>query len=523
MAGINFALRRHDVAAKPASLLYQLEIVNRSTTQKLEEPALHTHCRSSTGVRCRSIHAYPGYSRGLSTKKRAYRVQKLTPAHTPCRPLNPTREPNGQLRLQPRMVLLTSSAISGLISSVVVCIFTFLLFLSGYVLQQQSVRSLQEALRRPPEPKPRPTLPPAFHTAATTVEAWQGIPATGIPTTVMEPVDVVVTAVEISAAIDGQLDVQVGAVDFDQDQDIMQTRIDRDRALQIPVDSPAQTLPLPSPLDESRARLPSSSENGDNSPPQTPRGQSTAYILSLLDTKSLCSALLFSKHHTQHTNLPAHSRPSIILLYPSTWETYPDPSSISALTLLRSAIDSPLKAFGHLILHPVQISVIWSGPGMLEGQLLAELQRGRFTYDRMLYLRLPGLAVDIPTLDAALSTSDLRRSWSPLSSVLPSSSHGTSGGTISPPVLLVSPTKGLLAPRSGLRHLTMSVSTSHANHHENEMEVEAKAASKGSAWVLFDEAELEHRRNEKEWYGGLVERFERGRREVCLDSGLLEG
>jgi len=47
------------------------------------------------------------------------------------------------------MVLLTSSTVSVVLSSGVVCMFTFLLFLSGYVLQQQSVRSIQDALRNP--------------------------------------------------------------------------------------------------------------------------------------------------------------------------------------------------------------------------------------------------------------------------------------------------------------------------------------------------------------------------------------
>ena len=52
------------------------------------------------------------------------------------------------------MVLLTSSTVSVILSSSVVCMFTFFLFLSGYVLQQQSVRNIQVALqpRSPPPP-----------------------------------------------------------------------------------------------------------------------------------------------------------------------------------------------------------------------------------------------------------------------------------------------------------------------------------------------------------------------------------
>lgn len=47
------------------------------------------------------------------------------------------------------MVLLTPSTVSSIISMGVIFIFTFLLFLSGYVLQQQSVRNIQQALKPP--------------------------------------------------------------------------------------------------------------------------------------------------------------------------------------------------------------------------------------------------------------------------------------------------------------------------------------------------------------------------------------
>lgn len=52
------------------------------------------------------------------------------------------------------MVLLTSSTVSAIVSIGVIAIFTILLFLSGYVLQQQSVKNIQHALRPPSEPAP---------------------------------------------------------------------------------------------------------------------------------------------------------------------------------------------------------------------------------------------------------------------------------------------------------------------------------------------------------------------------------
>ncbi|KAJ5104555.1 hypothetical protein NUU61_001902 [Penicillium alfredii] len=51
------------------------------------------------------------------------------------------------------MVLVTSSTVSAVVSVGVICIFTLLLFLSGYVLQQQSVKNIQYALR-PPDQRP---------------------------------------------------------------------------------------------------------------------------------------------------------------------------------------------------------------------------------------------------------------------------------------------------------------------------------------------------------------------------------
>jgi len=50
------------------------------------------------------------------------------------------------------MVLLTSGQVSVAISSVVIFLFTFALFLSGYVLQQQTVRDIRRAIKPPDVP-----------------------------------------------------------------------------------------------------------------------------------------------------------------------------------------------------------------------------------------------------------------------------------------------------------------------------------------------------------------------------------
>ncbi|QDS75010.1 hypothetical protein FKW77_005699 [Venturia effusa] len=56
-------------------------------------------------------------------------------------------------------MLLTSSQVQVVVSSGIVCIFTLLLFLSGYVVQQRSVAQLQIAIR-PRAPSPRHQPPP---------------------------------------------------------------------------------------------------------------------------------------------------------------------------------------------------------------------------------------------------------------------------------------------------------------------------------------------------------------------------
>lgn len=53
------------------------------------------------------------------------------------------------------MVLLTSSTVSVILSTGVISVFTILLFLSGYTIQQRSVRNIQHALRPAVSPDPK--------------------------------------------------------------------------------------------------------------------------------------------------------------------------------------------------------------------------------------------------------------------------------------------------------------------------------------------------------------------------------
>ncbi|OIW31102.1 hypothetical protein CONLIGDRAFT_631000 [Coniochaeta ligniaria NRRL 30616] len=64
-------------------------------------------------------------------------------------------------------MLLTSSQVSIAASSSVVLVFTSALFLSGYAIQQRTLRDLREAIKPSPRPKPQIFLPDRFRTSTT--------------------------------------------------------------------------------------------------------------------------------------------------------------------------------------------------------------------------------------------------------------------------------------------------------------------------------------------------------------------
>jgi hypothetical protein len=361
------------------------------------------------------------------------------------------------------MVLLTSSAVSVAISGGIICIFTFLLFLSGYVLQQQSVRSLQEALRRPPEPKPTPTLPAKF-------QNLDNVTNTVLPKQIEQ---IVVAAVE---------------------------------GLQEPVKTDQGDKPATRAGDEEEGKTRHEEDHETSTSsmmdrPESHMTESLAYILSLPNPSDICSAVLFAKWQRQFTGL--QSLPTIMFLYPTTWETMPTPKHISALTLMRDVQDEYSLTY-----LPVDINSARAGVAV-NAQLLGELQRRRWDFDRAMYLKSPGLALDTTALDRALAMSSVRTSWAPLSA---------SAGQ-DPELLLYSRRKGLMMARGDMRSLTVSAVTSHEDR--DAKEIDADAAAKNAAYVLFDKEDLGHRRKEKQWHGGVFERFERERSNVCNDRGLL--
>lgn len=225
--------------------------------------------------------------------------------------------------------------------------------------------------------------------------------------------------------------------------------------------------------------------------------QRLAYIFALLEPSDLCSTLLFAKQQRSSTRLAAD--PSIVLLYPSTWETERSAVHTLVLSFMRDVQD-----LYDLIYHPVQIHSGYD----VNALLLGELQWGRWEYDQALYLRSPGMILDGNALDAALS-STTRMSWVPLN---PSAGDN-------PDVLLVTP-RGLQSPRREMRKLAVPAIFGHTSMHQDE--VYAEDMGKQAAYVLFDEGHLDGDRDDNAWYGDLAHKFDRGIRTVCAGSGLLD-
>ncbi|OAL40291.1 hypothetical protein AYO20_00027 [Fonsecaea nubica] len=350
------------------------------------------------------------------------------------------------------MVLLTSSTVSVIISSGVVCTFTFLLFLSGYVLQQQSVRSIQEAIRRPPERRPVPTLPPQFrHEENDSVPRVLENPEDGLQSVVI-----------------------VGA---DQNSD----------TVQVPVINQDQNEAT---LDSSPDLFKSASSD------ETPL-QRLAYMFALLEPHHLCSALLFAKQQRSSSRLS--KEPSIILLYPSTWETESSPLYTSTLSFMRD-----VQELYSLIYHPVRIYDAWD----VRSQLLGELQWGRWEYDQALFLRSPGMVLNSQALDAALASSDTRKTWTPLN---PSSGDD-------PELLLITP-GGLQSPRRETKKLVHSLSANIPDTSDNAEHI--GGSDHEPAYVLLDSRAVNDEENDMR-NDEIRRKFAKGTSNVCGGSGLLE-
>lgn len=398
------------------------------------------------------------------------------------------------------MVLLTSSAISVAISSGVVFLFTFLLFLSGYALQQQTVKSLQEALQAPVEVRVR--VQPRVETRFDTAEDVLAAVAEGNGVEVEPPINsdgeirLKGTTVEIVPEISPQEESMpiAGEAQEPTPQQLWHAHVDGESDQPSDVSTEIKIDPVHYADDGFDMRL--------------------AYVLSLPTPADLCSAILFTKWHRQFSSYPK-SQFNIIFLYPSDWETSSKPVYKEALELLIQS-----EHLYSVLLHPVQISKVWTGIDV-ESQLLGELARNPWTYDRVLYLRSPGMLLDTTLLDETIvssytNTNIIKTQWTKLRP--PARRAGASA--LHPDILLFAQGRGLMTPTGDkAKRTTARAKTRHENRHLDEMKDEYLARE--AAYILFDENELEHRRSEKIRHDGLFERFEREREIVCDGTTLL--
>lgn len=241
-----------------------------------------------------------------------------------------------------------------------------------------------------------------------------------------------------------------------------------------------------------------------------------AYVLSLPNPSDLCSALLFTKQHRESSIYPA-SQFNIIYLYPHSWETSTKQVHRDALSLLIQA-----EHTHSVLLHPVQISKVWSGIDV-ESQLLSELARNPWIYDRVMYLRLPGILVDTGRLDNTLVSSYLtpkivKEQWTKLRA--PVRRGAAAAEALRPDVLLFAQGRGLMVPTSEDAKSVTARATQ--NPEERQIgQIEEESLDKDAAFVLFEEDMLKRRRTSGDNPDDLFARFERERQRVCEGTLLL--
>jgi hypothetical protein len=381
-------------------------------------------------------------------------------------------------------------------------------------MQQQTVKSLQGALHAPPIPKPTPTLPPQFQKPTadwvTPVVAVAAVTTEGaepeVEDEIAEPIAgdsaglVQTTGSNPSSAEGGAAILRETASNPDMESPSTSAEVMEVAVQNQPVATTATSLP-------STDMASSASPSELSEPTASAIPLRLAYVLAVAKPSQICSALLFFRQHSQSRKTDSvNGATTYLLLYPSRWETDPsDEAHTNAISVMRIAQDSL-----DIVYHPVRTTEAWSGleSASVQNQLLGELQRYHWAFDRMLYLKTPGLAMDIAALDAALSSASasLRRNW-----VLLSKISSSSRDAMDPPIMLLSE-KGILVPRGELRgRLAVGAATgSHVDRHASEMDIEA--ASKNAAFVYF------HQEDEKKWRGEVFERYERGVRDVCKGS-----
>lgn len=374
------------------------------------------------------------------------------------------------------MVLLTSSAVSVAISSGIICLFTFLLFLSGYILQQQSVRALQLALHPPAQPIP--TLPTYFQDLRKEQQLGDG---TDNEQEKIEEKTVKkdVEATVISDTPSGSTDQQILAQDPAEQKDDVNT-----------VESTQDTQASPS-------------LRGTESEQQAldaPLSGKDAFVLSTIQPTDLCSAMHFFRAMQQSSSSMIATRK--IVFYPSFWkETEGTNAYAEALRLIDEAkreLNLEAQAVTIPLEHQETSTAIarYMQENVLSRREVHELERA-------IYLPTPGLVLDPAAMVEAFSGS-IDDNWDSASAAVSSW----------PRAMLLSKSSTFIPKRHNLvAEATASFSD------EKEGDINSEVLAKEAAYVFFDRNVLLNDESDA-WYRRFVERYNKEIDDSCKGIDL---
>ncbi|OAX82067.1 hypothetical protein ACJ72_03580 [Emergomyces africanus] len=265
------------------------------------------------------------------------------------------------------MVLVTSSSISFAVSTSIIGLFTLLLFLSGYVLQQKSVRGIQAAISpsAPSRLASRHYPVAGGSPAGAYVIVNQGKDAFSSP-------DVVV---DDNSGVKGKSDGGLVDVSGNDERSLGQ--------------------------DEQSSRY------------SQKHKQAYLQMISRPSVSGICSSLLFFKTLNSQNETPTDK----VFLYPQSWDqNSPTKNIAKALNLLKEHQDD----YG-IIIHPIDMTdSSYRFPS--NTKLLSRASHKLTHYEKIFYTRSPGLLLDSSKLNQLFFTppptfsSSSSSSYSPFSS-----------------------------------------------------------------------------------------------------------
>ncbi|EGD92832.1 hypothetical protein TESG_00397 [Trichophyton tonsurans CBS 112818] len=244
------------------------------------------------------------------------------------------------------MVLLSSSTVGVALSSSIFGFFTLILFLSGYALQQQSVKHIQVALQRSPAANPK--IQPIYPSEQTWSDADLSSESVGNPDTKRKG-HILGRRTKLSQEIDEYVLDGLAEENEEIEEGIVKSK------------------------------------------------HAFLQILTKPVASDICSTILLFERLASNSSQASER----ILLYPKAWDaSSPTKSVSSALAILKKS-STRLNA----VVHGVDTSNI-RAKALSETQMMEKASEQLLDYERVLFLRSPGHIVNIDKLDQML-TSDI--------------------------------------------------------------------------------------------------------------------